>query len=229
MIFLPSIKDNWISDMHGPLTMMGPWRWKLARVFRCVLLHHMRQTFERIHTARPHGRRERLRNEHQSDRWTYVLYIWWFRVRVHVRHQCISNGPCSALQATLVAAVAFCTSATLKQTHDTVPTTFAHGEYKAQQVHDLVRSVVVETQTKRLQLFHVWLLHRRQDKLCGIAMPDGCLACTRLQQRNWVNVDWVEPPIASGSQKNRTGCGLAVMAQIIFLSSNCIFHRTTNT
>jgi len=53
-----------------------------------------------------------------------------------------------------------------------------------------------------LQQLHVWPLHCKDDKLCKINMPDVEKVYTALRERSNVNVEWVDPSIASGSQKN---------------------------
>jgi predicted esterase len=54
----------------------------------------------------------------------------------------------------------------------------------------------------RLRGTHVWPMHCKQDRLCRLDRPDVERVYRYLQERNGVEVEWVDPSIAKGSSKN---------------------------
>jgi predicted esterase len=54
----------------------------------------------------------------------------------------------------------------------------------------------------RLRGTHVWPMHCKRDRLCRLDRPDVQRVYRYLQERNGVQVEWVDPSIAKGSSKN---------------------------
>jgi len=59
-----------------------------------------------------------------------------------------------------------------------------------------------EVLANRLQGVHVWPLHCEMDRLCRPKLPDVSRVYGLLQERNGVQVEWVNPSVAKGSKSN---------------------------